>query len=63
MQEIYKQKFTLAQTKQRIRNNEIGSEFIPGGGSEAPAMNETPVKDTNADSGQAAESASSSSNT
>ena len=62
VQEIHKQKFTQAQTEQRIQKGEGGSEFIPGGG-DAPAINETPVKDMNTDSGQAAESANSSSNT
>ncbi len=38
--EINKQKFTQAQTEQRIQNNQGGSKFIPGGGS-APAINET----------------------
>lgn len=61
VQEIYKQKFTQAQTEQRIKHNEGGSEFIPGGG-DAPAINETPVKDMDTDSGQATESANSSSN-
>ncbi len=61
VQEIHKQKYTQAQTEQRIQNSEGGSEFIPGGGG-APAINETPVKDMNTDSGQAAESANSSSN-
>ncbi len=32
VQEIHKQKFTQAQTEQRIQNSEGGSEFIPGGG-------------------------------
>ena len=63
VQEIHKQKFTQAQTEQRIQNSEGGSEFIPGGGGDAPAINETPVKDMNTDSGQATESANSSSNT
>ncbi len=61
VQEIDKQKFTQAQTEQRIQKGEGGSEFIPGGG-DAPAINETPVKDMDKDSGQAAESANSSSN-
>jgi len=62
VQEIHKQKFTQAQTEQRIQKNEGGSEFIPGGG-DAPAINETPVKEMDKDSGQATESANSSSNT
>ena len=61
VQEIHKQKFTQAQTEQRIQNSEGGSEFIPGGG-DAPAINETPVKEMDKDSGQATESANSSSN-
>jgi len=61
-QEINKQKYTQAQTEQRIQNNEGGSEFIPGGG-DAPAINETPVKDMDKDTGQTKESANSSSNT
>lgn len=61
VQEIYKQKFAQAQTEQRIRKGEGGAEFIPGGG-DAPAINETPVKDIKTDSGQASESANSSSN-
>ena len=62
VQEIHKQKFTQSQTEQRLQNNEGSSEFIPGGGY-APAINETPVKEMDKDSGQAAESANSSSNT
>ncbi len=60
-QEINKQKFTQSQTEQRLQNNEGGSEFIPGG-DDAPAINETPVKDMDKDSGQTTESANSSSN-
>ncbi len=59
-QEINKQKFTQAQTGQ-TQHNEGGSKFIPGGG-DAPAINETPVKDMDKDSGQTTESANSSSN-
>jgi hypothetical protein len=61
-QDIHKQKFTQAQTEQRIQKNQGGSEFIPGGG-DAPAINETPVKDLDKDSGQTTDSANSSSNT
>jgi len=60
-QEINKQKYTQSQTEQRIQNNEGGSKFIPGG--DAPAINETPGKDMDAGSGQATDSANSSSNT
>jgi hypothetical protein len=60
-QEIQKQKFTQAQTEQRIKTGEGGSKFIPGGG--APVVNETPVKDMDKDSGQTTESANASSNT
>ncbi len=60
-QEINKQKFTQSQTEQRLQNNEGGSKFIPGGG-DSPAINETPVKEMDKkDSGQAADSANSSS--
>ena len=61
-QEINKQKYTQSQTEQRIQNNEGGSKFIPGGGG-SPVINETPVKDMDTDSGQATDSANSSSNT
>ena len=59
-QEINKQKFTQSQTEQRLQNNEGGAAFIPGG--DAAAINETPVKDMDTDSGQTTESANSSSN-
>ncbi len=59
-QEINKQKLTQAQTEQ-TQQNEGGSKFIPGG-DDAPAINETPVKDMDKDSGQTTESAHSSSN-
>ncbi len=59
-QEINKQKLTQMQTEQ-TQQNEGGSKFIPGGG-DAPAINETPVKDMDKDSGQTTESAHSSSN-
>jgi len=62
VQEIHKQKFTQSETEQRIQNNQGGSKFIPGGG-DAPAVNETPVKDMDKDTGQTKESANSSSNT
>jgi hypothetical protein len=62
VQEIHKQKFTQAQTEQRIQNNQGGSKFIPGGG-DAPAITETPVRDMDKDAGQTNESANSSSNT
>ena len=62
VQEIHKQKFTQAQTEQRIQNNQGGSEFIPGCG-DAPVINETPVKDMDKETGQTTESANSSSNT
>ncbi len=58
--EINKQKFTQSQTEQRIKNNQDGSEFIPGGG--VPAINESPVKDLDKDTGQTTDSANSSSN-
>ena len=58
-QEINKQKFTQSQTEQ-TQTNQGGSKFIPGGG-DAPAINETPVKDMDKDSGQTTESANSSS--
>lgn len=57
--EINKQKYTQAQTQERLQHNEGGSEFIPGS---APAITETPVKDLDKDTGQAVESANSSSN-
>lgn len=60
-QEINKQKYTQSQTEQRLQNNQGGSKFIPGGG-DAPAINETPVKNMDTDSGQATDSANSSSN-
>ena len=60
-QEINKQKYKQSQTEQRLQTNEGGSKFIPGGG-DAPAMNETPVKEMDKDSGQTTESANSSSN-
>ncbi len=59
-QEIHKQKFTQAENAQRIQNKQGGSEFIPDGG--APTINESPVKDLDKDTGQATESANSSSN-
>lgn len=61
VQEIHKQKFTQAETEQRIQNNRGGSMFIPRG--KPAAINETPVKNMDKDTGQTNESANSSSNT
>ncbi len=58
-QEINKQKYTQAKGQERLQNADGGSEFIPG---TAPMITETPVKDMDKDSGQATESANSSSN-
>jgi hypothetical protein len=60
-QEINKQKFTQSQAAERTKNSQAGSKFIPGGG-ETSAINESPVKDLDKDTGQATESANSSSN-
>lgn len=60
VQEIHKQKFTQAQTEQTGKN-QGGSKYIPGG--DPPQITETPVQDMDKDTGQATESANSSSNT
>ena len=60
-QEINKQKFTQAQTYQRIQQNEGGSEYIPRSG-DAPAINETLGRSLEKNIGQTVESANSSSN-
>jgi hypothetical protein len=60
-QEINKQKFAQAQRADRKKSDQGGSEFIPGTG-DAPAINESPTKDLDKDTGQATESANSSSN-
>jgi hypothetical protein len=58
-QEVNKQKLTQARTEQ-TQNDQGGSKYIPGGGS--PQVTETPVNNMDKDSGQAVESANSSSN-
>lgn len=60
-QEINKQKFTQAQTRQTGKNLS-GSKYIPGSG-DARRITETPVKDMDKNTGQTTESANSSSNT